>query len=240
MDDVQRLGPRIHEILTSPNTDLDSISAKRIRKQLQDEDPLVTPDFIRNNKAEIDNLITTIFEAVRANTPWTPAATSTSTSPKIRSIAPPLPKPVSTPTHAGVKRKLEETTRTESSPAFPLAKRVTSSKLSDAEIARQLDAQINGHTTRSGSVSSKRSGKGKKQKKSKEEVDDSDAEEDGNGSGEVPVKKKRGGGFQKPYALRYATRFNTVKPAYVPHLTSPALAVLTGESQVRLISISLC
>jgi len=119
--------------------------------------------------------------------------------------------------HAGVKRKFEDLALPQSSPGMPLGARQgvygqTKQEITDAQLARQLNAEVNGYTTRGAASAppgslARKAGK-KKMKKSKEEVDDSDGE----GNGDKPKKKARGGGFQKPYSL------------------SPALQDLTGEA----------
>lgn len=60
---VQAFEPQIRAILLDPTTDLTSISAKRVRKQLVELDPSVS-EFIRANKEALDALIANIFEAV--------------------------------------------------------------------------------------------------------------------------------------------------------------------------------
>ncbi|EJD42161.1 SWIB-domain-containing protein [Auricularia subglabra TFB-10046 SS5] len=65
---VSSLEPAIRAILTDPSTDLSSISAKRVRKQLvESADAVVTTDFVRANKDDIDALIAQIFEVVSAD-----------------------------------------------------------------------------------------------------------------------------------------------------------------------------
>ncbi|EJT96741.1 SWIB-domain-containing protein [Dacryopinax primogenitus] len=237
MTSVPALQPRIYAILSGPSTDLETISAKRVRKQLQAEDPLVTPDFIRDNKAAIDQLIATVFNQVKEERqtgilpPANPGPVGGTLGTGMGGTYQPmqgynataglglaLPNMgyAASASHAGSKRKFEDLALSQSSPGMPLQAHPTGyvntkQELSDAQLARQLSAELNGHSTR-GAVTAppgslaRKAGK-KKTKKSKEEVEDSGGE-----GGERPKKKARGGGFQKPYAL------------------SPALQELTGET----------
>ncbi|KZT53061.1 SWIB-domain-containing protein [Calocera cornea HHB12733] len=240
MTSVPALQPRIYAILADPTTDLDTISAKRVRKQLQAEDPLVTPDFIRDNKPAIDQLIASVFNQVKEerHAGILPPAdqqvqhggalgmtmSAYQAVPQYPDVGLGLALPgmaYGAPggSHAGVKRKFEDLALPQSSPAMPLQARTgvygqTKQEIADAQLARQISAELNGHSTR-GAVTAppgslaRKAGK-KKTKKSKEAVEDSDGE----GDGERPKKKAKGGGFQKPYAL------------------SPALQDLTGEAEL--------
>ena len=61
---IDALTPRIREILTAPNTDLSTISAKRVRLQLLNEDPSLSESWVRENKTDIDKHIAGIFGEV--------------------------------------------------------------------------------------------------------------------------------------------------------------------------------
>ncbi|QRV84408.1 Upstream activation factor subunit spp27 [Ceratobasidium sp. AG-Ba] len=207
MPDVASLEPKIYAILTAPAVDLDSISAKRVRAQLRANDPELGDDWVRANKEEIDKLTAAVFERVRAEEN---AQESRSPSSPPASSPPPAK---SAPTSKGT-----------------TTKKKTAEEEADAEYARRLASELNGHKTRAGSAGAttkKKAATGKrKAKKSAEEIEESD--EDGEGGG-APAKKakkkrktmtnandedgstkKRGGGFQKEYAL------------------SPAMAEFTG------------
>src|SRR5262245_49353046 len=62
--DFNTLEPHIRSILSAPGTDLSTISAKRVRKQLVEYESLLTPDFLRQNREAVDGVITRVFEAV--------------------------------------------------------------------------------------------------------------------------------------------------------------------------------
>ncbi|KAB5589506.1 hypothetical protein CTheo_7057 [Ceratobasidium theobromae] len=196
MPDIQSLEPEIYSILTAPGIDLNTVSAKRVRAQLKQNNPELTDDWVRENKEAIDNLTALVFDRVRdLDAPKESPAPSSSP-------APPAP--------GKRKRTVEEE--------------------ADAEYARRLASQLNGHNTRAGSAGAASRKKGpskKKQKKSSEEIQDSDGDDDRGVSarpkkqskpkkskkaaddGEEGGTKKRGG-YQKEYSL------------------SPALAELTG------------
>ncbi|KAH9944789.1 hypothetical protein B0H21DRAFT_659088, partial [Amylocystis lapponica] len=59
---VDSLEARIRAILTAPDTDLATISAKRVRKLLVEEGRTLSEEFIRENKSDIDLLIARVYE----------------------------------------------------------------------------------------------------------------------------------------------------------------------------------
>ena len=61
--DIASLEPVIYRILSAPGTDLSTISAKRVRKQLAEEEAL-SPEAIKEHRGDIDTLITRVFERV--------------------------------------------------------------------------------------------------------------------------------------------------------------------------------
>lgn len=100
-------------------------------------------------------------------------------------------------------------------PARKKAKRSSSVEDSDARLAAQLQAQENrlarGRSTRGGGEKKVTKKKAPRKKSAKKVGADDDSDLDGS---EAPVKRKAGGGFQKPFNL------------------SPALQALCGETQV--------
>ncbi len=60
---VADLEPHIHVILSAPDTNLGTISAKRVRCLLLEQNN-VPLDLIENNKQAIDELISTVFAKV--------------------------------------------------------------------------------------------------------------------------------------------------------------------------------
>ena len=100
-------------------------------------------------------------------------------------------------------------------PARKKAKRSSSVEDSDARLAAQLQAQENrlarGRSTRGGGEKKVTKKKAPRKKSTKKVGADDDSDLEGS---EAPVKRKAGGGFQKPFNL------------------SPALQDLCGETQV--------
>ncbi|KAF8599932.1 SWIB-domain-containing protein [Ceratobasidium sp. AG-I] len=201
MPDVSSLERQIRAILTAPAVDLNTVSAKRVRAQLKHDNPELGDDWVRQNKEAIDQIIASVFDRVRAGETEAPPAASPAPSPS--------PSPPVTTVVGKRKRSVEED--------------------ADAEYARRLASQLNGHKTRAGSAgagaSKKATGK-RKQKKSAEKIEESDEDDEEEVSSKPakkPKKKKKAavennedgtpkkrGGFQKEYSL------------------SPALAEFTG------------
>lgn len=192
MPDVSSLEPQIRAILTAPAVDLTTVSAKRVRAQLKQDNPELGDDWVRQNKEAIDQIIANVFDRVRAGEIGTSSAAASAS-----------PSPPVTTAPGKRKRSVEED--------------------ADAEYARRLASELNGHKTRAGSAgagaSKKATGGKKKQKKSAEKIEDSD-EDDTEEPESKPVKKpkkkkkkavendedgspKKKGGFQKEYSLRY-------------------------------------
>jgi upstream activation factor subunit UAF30 len=218
---VEALTPVIRGILTAPDVDLRTISAKRVRKQIVQQDPSLSDSWIRDNKEQIDKLIGGIFEEV-ASASAQAASTSEGEYLVLRSM--PWCAELTCDTATNGKRKHEEledgpepssasgnlvsvsrptppssapatTVSTASKPSViskPPAKKEGSK---DEEVARQLAAELNTPRTRS-SGSDKRSTKKVKPKKK------SAARVGGVEEGDEPPKKRARGGFQKEYTLR--------------------------------------
>ncbi|KAJ7072633.1 SWIB/MDM2 domain-containing protein [Mycena amicta] len=194
--DAGSLEPYIEEILSAPGTDLATISAKRVRKQLQHIDPsFFTPELLKHNREAVDAVIARVFERVQA------VADYDVEEPSSRKRRPPSEGPES---------KVEEGDTDDSPPPPKKSKKLPVAKqqeASDAELARQLSNEINSRTRRSNGRSTKASSanstpRKRKSKKSAELVDTDDSD-----SGGKPHKKRAReggsarGGFAKPYLL---------------------------------------
>lgn len=219
---VAALEPSIRQILCAPGTDLNTISAKRVRKQLLELEPDIEEDWVKANKEQIDALIATVYEGISA------AATQGDVS--------------SDP--GASKRKREEDgeeaydgdgggeggdddgdSRRSSPPPKP-KKSKSKRELTDEELARQLSHQLNGPSRTSRSATNgktrpkKPSAKStKRAKKSAERVTESDDESEVDSDGEKKRKKKKSsggggakGGFQKEFILRFVHRFQISYP----------------------------
>lgn len=182
---IQALEPKIRQILSAPGTDLSTISAKRVRKQLLELDPSLSPDFIKEKKDEIDDVIAKVYEQVSA--------------------APSDAGGGDDGDDASSKRKRKDASDDEppAAPAKKTKKTKTKQEKTDEELARQLQNEINGRgrSSRTGASSSKKANGAKRGKKAKSAAavgsDGEEVESEGEG------KKKRGGGFKKEYMLRY-------------------------------------
>lgn len=218
---VSSLEPTIHSILRAPETDLQTISAKRVRKLIPELRSDISPDFVKANKGEINELIEkiygTLIDAIK---------------PEQRCIS-------EIPALTSSKRKREDTPEEDeegnpdydsqddqegdqdydSKPAVK-ANKSRSSELADEAYARQLSSELNQRPSRTGrnNVKAKKSStKTSKSKKSRSQISDSDEDEnelDGNTTAtkqkasKLKKKKRNGtgeakGGFAKEFALRY-------------------------------------
>ncbi|KAJ7350450.1 hypothetical protein DFH08DRAFT_923569 [Mycena albidolilacea] len=212
------LEPLIEQILTAPGTDLATISAKRVRKQLQLIDPGLTAEFLKQNRDAVDVVIARVFEKVQGTS-------GSQDSEEEEPLAPASRKRRQTPDEGYSVPKEEDTDVEDTPPPAKKAKKAVKRELTDAELARQLSSEINGRTRRSNgkpkaAVSNGTSKKRKTKAKSAAMVDtddDSDSIE-----GKRPPKKKSSeggsakGGFAKPYLL-----------------SEPLAAVLGAESLSR-------
>ncbi|KAJ7502933.1 hypothetical protein B0H11DRAFT_1798551 [Mycena galericulata] len=201
--DVGSLEPYIEEILSAPGTDLATISAKRVRKQLQQIDPSLTPALLKEHREAVDIVIARVFEKVQG-------ATESQDSEVEEPLAPPVSRKRRQSEDEGYATPTEDAAD-ESPPPTKKAKQAVKRELSDAELARQLSSEINGRTRRSNgkpkaTASNGHTKKRKSKAKSAEMVDTDDDSEPGDGK--RPSKKKRTGeggtargGFAKPYLL---------------------------------------
>lgn len=202
--DAQSLAPRIRAILTAPGVDLETISAKRVRKRLIEEIPSLTSDVVRERKEEIDAVISTVFHEVFG--PQGQDGDEDEESP--------------------AKRKHEEDDGEEEAPRPKNAKRPKKELTTDEEIARKLDQELNNRqrSSRSGAKPKKTTTKRRKVKSA--ETVDSDGEQ-----GEKP-KKRGGGGLNKEYALRWVKRTSTFVCVEINPACSEPLATLVGMEKL--------
>ena len=201
--DFSTLEPQIRQILSAPGTDLATISAKRVRRQLLDLNPSLTAEFLKENKDNVDAIISGVFEQV---SPVNDTEDAEEHSVEEKS--------------ASRKRRQQEVDEQsdggdeeEVSPPSKKAKKAKKNDrgLSDAELARKLSSEINSRSTRTGGKSrgSSNSGgkKGGRTKKSAATVNSDDSDDNVT---EKKSKKSSGGakgGFAKEFLLRYSIRF---------------------------------
>lgn len=176
--DLNKYIGQIRDILTAPGVDLGTISAKRVRKQLLEQNEELTPDLVKEHKEDIDALIGSVYEQVSAEAGGDEAEDESDES---------------------VKRKYEDGDAAADAPAPKKPKKGSSP--TDEEVARQLNKEINGRerNARAAAPKGPKAGakRGKKRAKSAAVVDS-----EGEGSVDPEAKPKRRGGFTKEYLLR--------------------------------------
>ncbi|KAF9517633.1 hypothetical protein BS47DRAFT_1290663, partial [Hydnum rufescens UP504] len=229
-------------LLVAPGVDLAKISAKSVRKNMLALDETLDPSWVKQNKEGIDDLIAQIFSTVNSQQvqpSQAPMAASPSTSPTLK-----RKRIVSDGEHAnGNGDSL--------TPSQMPISHARQQQLSDAELARQLSAELNplGRTTRGSGPGSRKHtsgaggagggtkggrGSSKKVKSSAKIIDDSDnehgsADEDDNyydsddGSKRRRKKSNGGGGGTSEGGGRAKGGFAK------EFVLSPPLAALTGE-----------
>jgi upstream activation factor subunit UAF30 len=206
---VPDLEPRIHAILSAPGTDLSTISAKRVRRLLLEQEN-VPQELIKDNKEGIDKLISNIFARVSEEKGFQrDEEEGDAEGGRTASAEPPA---------APKKRRRTSIVDHDDRSSAKAAKPSTAG---DEALARKLSEQINvrERSSRSGSSGAspmrgsrgrgrgKARGRGRGNKvngaRSADMIDDSGNE----GSEGDESKKKKGGGLSKEYTLRCVIRF---------------------------------
>lgn len=208
------LEPAIRKILTAPGVDLNSISAKVVRKRLQGVDPSLTSEWMEENKKTINAVIREIFLSVNE-------AASASSSGDTNGVH----------EEGDVDGVAEGEEELESSPKLPAKKRQKKSgqEKSDAEYARQLSNELNSRARSSRNTvgkpktnTSRKGGAGKRRKPLTADTVNSD--EGGSDADSTLGKKRKSrggggggakGGFSKEYNLRYGFRWDAVREVTV-------------------------
>ncbi len=209
---VAALEPKVRQILGAPGIDLSTISAKRVRKQLLEIDPTLTPEFVKDKKEDIDKIIQVVYEEISQEQQGGEEEEEVPTK----------------------RAREEDASEGQGSAPLKKAKKTkTKQEQLDEDYARQLQNEINGgraRTSRAAFSKPKANGtkRGKKGPKSSATIN-SDGEEE---SGEEKPKK-RGGGFKKEYTLRSVHRV-LISPALVKRTlsSSPPLAALLGVEKL--------
>jgi len=200
--DVVSLEPVVHAILTAPGVDLSTISAKRVRKQLSAQNPDLTDDWIRDNKAAIDALTAKVFTQLQPLTQEEQSEAGPSES--HQSPGDTEDGDVGQDDEEVMEEEEEEEKKR------PAKKPKKNKPLTDEEYAKQLSSEINGRTrsSRSGTSAPRRS-RGGKPKGSRRNVSAATVDSDNDGDEEVGKKRKKSsgggggarGGFSKEYVL---------------------------------------
>jgi upstream activation factor subunit UAF30 len=191
--DISTLEPQIRDILSAPGTDLQTISAKRVRKMLLESNPSLSEEVLKKHKAELDAVIATVFQSVSADAGMVEASEE--------------PKRKRDDRRVKKEEEEEEDDDDDDAPSPPpkKARKATKKELSDAELARQLSSEINGRTRRSGAGNGSVAKKGnRKIKKSADYVDTDGSDDEGGAKKKRKAGAKGGrakGGFAKEYLL---------------------------------------
>ncbi|KAK1230476.1 hypothetical protein PQX77_006404 [Marasmius sp. AFHP31] len=204
--DFSSLAPLVQQILSAPGTDLGTISAKRVRRELLALDPSLTPEFLKEHKAQVDEVITEVFGQINGrNKNHDGAAADSNRSQSLDDAEEEM--------EGQDEEAVDEEEEVPNSPKKRKSKKKKNNEISDAELARKLSSEINGRSSRR-SGAGKASGRGSaangtpKRSKTKTRKSatmiDSDDEESGEEGGRKTRKKKTlpaKGGFAKEYLL---------------------------------------
>ena len=193
------LEPAIHKVLTAPGVNLNQISAKAVRKQLQALDPSLTHEWMKENRQAIDVIIAEIFQSVNesASVPGSGDANGVYEDASAEVEGGDGEEELESPSKRPAKKRQKQ----------------NGQEKSDAEYARQLSNELNSRSRSSRTAVGKsktnvgrKAGSGKKRKHLT--ADTVDSEEDGSDAGSTVGKKRKArggakGGFSKEYTLRY-------------------------------------
>ena len=160
--DINKYAGQIRAILQAPGVDLSTISAKRVRKQLVEDNSELTAELVKEYKEDIDALIGSVYEEVSG-------------------------EGGDEDQDGGSKRK-----HGDDEPGTPSSKKTKkSSEKRDADLARQLSKELNGNERKPRAAAPKKAGarRGKKGAKSSATID-SDGE--GSVDPEAKPKRKGG------------------------------------------------
>ena len=209
--DFASLEPHIHQILSAPGTDLSTISAKRVRRQLVELDLSLTAEFMRENRDDVDKVIASVFEKVSGD------VGEDTPSDGVDSVAEEKePEPQKRKQEDDDDDVVDDDGTEEKSPPVKKVKKASKNgrELSDAELARKLSSEINGRSTRTGAKGRGGATAGKRGSRAKKSAatvdsDDSDActskstrRKQSSPAASTPRTGAKGG-FSKEFALRH-------------------------------------
>ncbi|KAH7926988.1 SWIB-domain-containing protein [Leucogyrophana mollusca] len=199
--DVQSLEPHITRILTAPGTDLSTISAKRVRKQLLEEDVGLTPEGVKEHRKALDTLIGSVFERVNRE------ATEVAEGSKRQREDDDEEREQDGGDDEEPADEEDEEQEGEQEEAVPKPAKKKGKKTTeelDAELARKLSTQINSRSRRGASNGASASPKKPAKRKPKKSAATIDSGSEDGDEDDGRKKKKRGGakgGFAKEYNL---------------------------------------
>ncbi|KAG5642118.1 hypothetical protein DXG03_003589 [Asterophora parasitica] len=203
--DFNTLEAPIYEILAAPGIDLTTISAKSVRRQLQRDDPSLTPEFLRENKKAIDLVIARVFESVNEDQGGD-GSNNVNDDTEV-----PESRKRKESSYEGEEGSEEEGKKKAAPPSKK--PKLSKNELSDAELARQLSDELNGRSRRTTSTKSRGNANGAAKKGARVKsaaMVDSDVSGDEGGARKMTKPKKKApvegggtakGGFAKEYFL---------------------------------------
>lgn len=213
--DFSTLEPQIYQILSAPGTDLTTISAKRVRRQLVELEPSLTSEYLKENKDQVDAVIASVFEQVSA-AQQAGGSQASEELPLVNNAE--SRKRKQNDNDSGDVKEEEDGDEEVETPPPKKAKKAGKNgrEISDAELARKLSSEINSRSRRTAdkprratNVAAK---KGSKARKSAATVDSDDDSDDGGSKKKAKPKKRNTdgsggakGGFAKEYDLRYSS-----------------------------------
>lgn len=216
--DISSLIPLVRQILTAPDVDLETISASQIRKQLPDLDKSLSQRLLKEHKQEVKELIAAEFARLNGGGGSETEGPEEEDEQEEEEEEKPKPKKKA--------RKREDDSDEDAAPARKPKKSKTAAKSegpSDAELARQLSAELNSRARRSTTkVARKATSTQRRGVKSAETIGsdlDSEAESSPKSKkAKAKPKAKRAstatgdgvkkGGFHKLYKLRSGRIYN--------------------------------
>jgi upstream activation factor subunit UAF30 len=192
---LDSLEPKVLRILKAPGTDLSTISAKRVRRQLLELDSTLTPEFLKENKEEVDAIISRVFEQVNSGDNGADEAESSDSGSRKKR-------------KGGDDDDEDGEEEEERKRPTKKAKAVKNGKPSSDEVlARKLSSELNGRPSRAGAKSSTKARSTKKSAKKSAATIDSGGEGGSESGSEKKPKRSGGGGggFKKEFVLRCAS-----------------------------------
>src|ERR1700722_19563048 len=147
--DIASLEPQILQILTAPDTDLTTISAKLVRRRLLEVEPSLSSAFVKENKVAVDAIIARVYAQVSGRV----GGSEEGEEGYVEELVHPVQKRKrgNQGDHEAEVNEDEDAGDSGSSSTKTRKKMVRTSgrELSDAEIARQLSTKINSRARRS-------------------------------------------------------------------------------------------
>ncbi|KAF9039439.1 SWIB-domain-containing protein [Hymenopellis radicata] len=211
--DLSAIAPLVRVILTRPETDLSTITARGVRKQLPELDESLTPSFLKENKEELEEIIAAEFERISPHGGSGSEEGQEEDDEEERTHKRKRDESDGEEDDEDENDEDDEVASPKKKPKKATPKKASPKKsevLSDAELARQLSHEINGRERRSTARGGKKAAngvakpkRGGRTKKSAATVD-SDSEAEGSPSKKPKAKRASTGGARGGFAKEHA------------------------------------